>query len=144
MIRRNLVSLAPRPAQLRLSTPPAPGEPTKICHHCHQHKPLREFHRNRTRPDGLQLNCKVCCNEAAKQWARDNPQRYRAIIRRYDQRHPEKAKARNKAAYQRFRQDPARVEARRAYLRRYWHSRGKYRIKLAPMPAELCSPTNAG
>jgi hypothetical protein len=32
-------------------------EPTKRCSRCGEWKPLTAFHRNRTKPDGLQNRC---------------------------------------------------------------------------------------
>ena len=33
---------------------------TKKCSCCGQHKPLSEFHKNKSRKDGLNHDCKVC------------------------------------------------------------------------------------
>lgn len=37
-----------------------PGESLKWCSGCQTEKPLLEFHKNCSRPDGLQNRCKVC------------------------------------------------------------------------------------
>ena len=46
-------------------------------------KPVKQFYKNATRPDGLQSRCKPCQNEAGrKTWAK-NPDKYRARLRAY-------------------------------------------------------------
>jgi hypothetical protein len=36
------------------------SEVLRECGHCHEEKPLTEFHRDKSRRDGLQSNCKPC------------------------------------------------------------------------------------
>lgn len=48
-------------------------EPTKRCNACGGVFPLAAFHRNRSRPDGLQNRCKACNIARNKRWYRDNP-----------------------------------------------------------------------
>lgn len=56
-------------------------ELTKVCNRCHRSLPLTEFHRNHTRKDGYQCQCKECQRELAqnlysrrKAEAEDKPQ----------------------------------------------------------------------
>ena len=39
---------------------------TKVCSRCHRTLPLTEFHRNHTRKDGYQYQCKECQKELAQ------------------------------------------------------------------------------
>ena len=48
----------------RRQTQPTPE--AKHCGHCGETKPAQEFHRSTKRPDGLQLYCKPCLNEASR------------------------------------------------------------------------------
>ena len=41
-------------------------ELTKVCNRCHRILPLTEFHRNHTRKDGYQCQCKDCQRELAQ------------------------------------------------------------------------------
>ena len=41
-------------------------ELTKVCNRCHSSLPLTEFHRNHTRKDGYQCQCKECQRELAQ------------------------------------------------------------------------------
>ena len=51
-----------------------PGlEPTKRCTMCGALLPLDQFHRNRTKRDGLQNRCRACNIALNKKWYRDNP-----------------------------------------------------------------------
>ena len=59
----------------------SPDVLTKVCNRCHRILPLTEFHRNHTRKDGYQCQCKECQRELAqnlysrrKAEAEDNPQ----------------------------------------------------------------------
>jgi len=40
----------------------------KTCTGCGEEKPIDEFHRNRTHPDGHQHSCKMCCLSAVKKY----------------------------------------------------------------------------
>lgn len=55
---------------------PLPGlepEPKKRCSMCREWLPIDQFHRDRSKPDGLQNRCKPCNIEVNKQWYRKNP-----------------------------------------------------------------------
>lgn len=41
-------------------------ELTKVCNRCHRQLPLTEFHRNHTRKDGYQCQCKDCQRELSQ------------------------------------------------------------------------------
>lgn len=41
----------------------APVTVTKVCNRCHRELPITEFHRNHTRKDGYQCQCKECQRE---------------------------------------------------------------------------------
>lgn len=48
----------------------------KTCSKCKKDKPLTEFHKNRSRPDGHQGQCKPCKAEVQKQWYEKNKARH--------------------------------------------------------------------
>lgn len=47
---------------------PAPGAILKWCYKCNQNKPISEFYKNKTRPDGYQSYCRVCGYEGLGTW----------------------------------------------------------------------------
>jgi hypothetical protein len=51
------------------------GEPLKRCSRCRRYKPLTEFHRDRSRKDGVQNYCKACNIARAKRFYAENPER---------------------------------------------------------------------
>lgn len=51
------------------------GDPLKRCSRCREVKPIAEFHRDRTRKDGIQNYCKSCNIERAKRFYVDNPEK---------------------------------------------------------------------
>lgn len=55
-------------------------EPTKRCSCCRLVKPASEFHRDRTRADGLQSYCRDCNNSRAKRFHAENPDHCRERI----------------------------------------------------------------
>jgi len=61
----------------------------KRCPKCDCTKPLAAFYRDKTRKDGVQRVCKPCTNRAAKEWARANPDKAAASIRKYRHTKPE-------------------------------------------------------
>lgn len=67
----------------------------KTCRKCGIQKPLDEFHKSSSSPDGRQYRCKACAISAARQRAIDNPEAHRKAQRRYEQ--SDKSKANRKA-----------------------------------------------
>lgn len=45
----------------------APDTVTKVCNRCHRELPITEFHRNHTRKDGYQCQCKECQRELSRE-----------------------------------------------------------------------------
>jgi Recombination endonuclease VII len=64
----------------------------KRCNKCGERKPLDEFYRSNTAPDGRQYRCKKCSISAARQWQIDHPEAAREADRRYKQTDKNKAK----------------------------------------------------
>lgn len=54
---------------------------SKTCTGCSLALPLSEFHRNKRKPDGLQLYCKVCAAELQRQYRRRKPEKMRELGR---------------------------------------------------------------
>lgn len=57
----------------------------KTCSVCKAEKPLDEFHRSSSSPDGRQYRCKPCAISAARKRALDNPEAKREADRKYRQ-----------------------------------------------------------
>lgn len=76
-------------AQKRLSVIDAehPQSMTKVCKDCAAVKPLSEFTRNRTRPDGLSFYCKPCKKNRDNATVLKNPEKYAAKRRSYREKH---------------------------------------------------------
>jgi len=83
---------------------------TKYCACCQQTKPLKEFYRDRSRPDGHMPACKVCVNWRNKDYLRRSgwkrrkdrrrdPKKVRADNAKYRQKYPEKCRQRMRAWY---------------------------------------------
>ena len=89
----------------------ATPDDTKRCSCCGEVKPVAEFVRNRSRPDGLEYSCKVCrrARKAADYAA--NPEKKRAKDAAYRAANLEKVRAKN-AAYRAA--NPEKVRARKA------------------------------
>jgi hypothetical protein len=62
------------------------------CIDCHQNKCLFEFARDKHRRDGVQSRCKACHAAKGRKWRAANPGKATSYVRRYMERHPEKAK----------------------------------------------------
>lgn len=102
---------------------------TKTCRICGETKPLSEFHRSTTAPDGRQYRCKPCAIADARRRALANPEAKREADRRYERsekrrrssaRHRaanrDKINAQKRASYERNRE--ANLERQRAYRER--------------------------
>jgi len=47
----------------------------KRCHKCQEVKSVEEFSKNKSTPDGLQYNCKICHNLSVREYAKANPEK---------------------------------------------------------------------
>lgn len=68
---------------------------TKFCHCCGTEKLVTEFHKNRTRKDGLQTQCKVCINAANAKCASRDRDGAKRRSSEYYQRNKEKVCSRS-------------------------------------------------
>lgn len=70
-------------------------DPTKRCTHCKQIKPLSEFGKHKSQPDGYHYQCKECSNGMARAIYRTEKGRARKLAenRRSKQKHKEKRNA---------------------------------------------------
>lgn len=59
----------------------------KICCVCKQEKPLSEFHRDKSKRDGVVSSCKECAKIRAKAWHDDNLERHNEYCRNYHELH---------------------------------------------------------
>ena len=59
----------------------------KRCPACETVKPMTDFHRNRSKKDGLADQCKLCKNAYDKRYQVDNLDKFRVITRRYRDKH---------------------------------------------------------
>lgn len=115
-----------------------PDEKHRECTKCHQTKPLGDYSRHRSAPNGRAWQCKACMYPAHRQWSAENrevgrryqaarraadPERARAADRRRDR---DKKRARDAAYRARSRDDrnarrraayPINIEAHRAWKR---------------------------
>lgn len=62
---------------------------TKHCPKCGRDLPKSEFHRDRSRPDGLYSYCKQCNYAHVKLWCEQNPERATAYRKQYRREHLE-------------------------------------------------------
>ena len=62
----------------------------KQCDRCLELKPITEFHRHRKTKDGRFNYCKKCASAAATKWAKEHPDRTKAMHKAYRERYPER------------------------------------------------------
>lgn len=101
---------------------------TKKCGKCGKEGPLSDFHKDRTKPDGLHANCKSCKHEAHMAWKRLNRDKTRAAEKRRREKYKQKCSdavkrsvAKNPEKYRQYRNEWAREnrEKRRLVDRKY-------------------------
>lgn len=83
----------------------------KVCSCCQELLPKSEFHRNRTRGDGLRAICKGCAKTKQREYVRANPEKNRASSRRWYQANPDKSKAINRRNQARNKANLAKVKS---------------------------------
>lgn len=72
---------------------------TKTCSACSKEKPLSEFGLAHERKDGHRGICKLCRNEQARQWCKENPGKSAEYCHRSRQKHLKERRAKGRARY---------------------------------------------
>lgn len=62
----------------------------KTCRKCHCQKPLVDFPKRKSSPDGVRNECKACTNAMKVEWVSANPEKAREYNARYLAKYPEK------------------------------------------------------
>lgn len=109
----------------------------KTCSRCRQDKPAEDFHRDNSRPDGLQRTCKPCKTVEARERYRADPAAYAAKQRAWSSANPDAVRA----IRARQERDPAHVAARRLV-----HEEIRTGRMVRPVECEQCKtarPTHA-
>ncbi len=113
------------------------------CTKCGEEKALDGFHKQKAGKHGVASRCKVCCSAEAKTRPKDRDA-LRAAQRRYQERHPERLRARRLAAYK---ANPERSKASTAkwiaanrdeYLRSARERQARYRAEHPWLDRESC------
>lgn len=86
----------------------------KKCSKCKTNKSLDDFQRNRSKPDGLQTQCRKCMNESNRQSAARHIEKKRERTCEYDRTHAEERRA-YRAAWRKA--NAERIKARNAAYR---------------------------
>lgn len=87
----------------------------KKCSQCKQFEPLTEFHKNKTRKDGLATMCKDCNKENSKKQYRKDPKKHMEYVANWQKKNPEKTRE-----YRRKREKSRKYkEYKREYMRKY-------------------------
>ena len=64
----------------------------KFCSRCKETKPTNEFHKDKSRKDGLFSYCKSCAKENSRKWKEANKEKEKENVRRWRETNPEKVK----------------------------------------------------
>jgi hypothetical protein len=102
----------------------------KRCSICTELKPLDEFYRNRSRPDGRAVCCSVCDRKDKYERYWQDPEQSRAYLRAKRVANPERQKEWGRESYARhaverrqyakeYVADPERAARKRAYFKAY-------------------------
>ena len=101
----------------------------KTCNVCKTAKPLEEFHKSATSPDGRQYTCKPCAIARARQRAKDNPEARRAADRKYSA--SDKSKANRKARREGPQRERILEQKRESWYRNHYSNLQKLRERQA-------------
>lgn len=118
----------------------------KFCTKCGIEKNYNEFYKSKRAKNGLQSECKHCCNERGKIWAKNNPEKYKEIhrkskkksykknpekyrerSRKYREENPEKVKKSKKKSDKKYREKNKEKLHKKAKIRRLKNIE-KYRL----------------
>jgi Recombination endonuclease VII len=93
---------------------------SRTCNKCDHTGPLEtDFPKNKAYAGGYRPQCKSCHNTAARQWQKDNPQKFAVIQNRY---HGSKGTEIRKKQREKFQKDPSANEKKNA-MTRAWRER---------------------
>lgn len=67
----------------------------RACTKCLEVKDESQFHKHRKGPGGLQWNCKECCAEYTRKYAKANRARRNEAVREWEERNPDKVRAKD-------------------------------------------------
>lgn len=62
----------------------------RTCRDCGKTKPLVDFRKRKSSPDGYENQCTVCNRRQSREWKRANPEKYAEQMRRWRERNPDK------------------------------------------------------
>ena len=99
--------------------------PEKTCIRCEASKPRSEFHRCRSKPDGLWPYCKVCAKEKSREWRAANVGKVRAADRRRYRTNPERKRAAIEGSRARRKANPAKAREQSRAASRRWAARNR-------------------
>ena len=74
----------------------------KICYHCKQSKPDKEFNKDNHKTDGLYSYCMTCCRPKSTEWNTLNKDKARAKVARYYAKHKEKIISKQKIRHEKY------------------------------------------
>lgn len=87
---------------------------SKECSKCHEYKPLADFSRHSSLPDGHQAWCKNCLCAAVKVWASKNRAKTLGYSAKWRAANREAMRVKDRASYR------ENIESARARVRDYW------------------------
>jgi hypothetical protein len=61
----------------------------KICKICNVEKPYDMFYKRRTSADRYDYRCKLCANQLASKWQRENKNKHKVYVNRWKQKNEE-------------------------------------------------------
>ena len=68
------------------------GVKTKVCSKCKIERPVKEFHKDKSRKDGLYFHCKVCQAKKYKYYYKTNPDKLKKYQKEYRKANPDNIK----------------------------------------------------
>ena len=71
----------------------------KACRRCNEQKPISDFYRDESRPDGLTLECRECRKELNRLWYQANAAKKLLQARSYHAEHREQIVQRKRQRY---------------------------------------------
>jgi len=100
---------------------------SKACTKCGAVKPLGEFSKDKRKKDGVQVYCKKCSCEIAREYRKNNPEKRSESRKKYEEKNKEKIKQAGKK-YRQKHPEKRREIARNHYRKNPEKSRQRYAL----------------
>lgn len=107
-------------------------EPMRVCRKCGMLLPESAYYQRKGNARYPYYECKECTKARQRNYAKENPERVKEIAAKGREKHREEIRQRNREFYERTKNDPSHIAARKANYEKHkdkWHEQDRNKRK---------------